>query len=347
MEGRLRLRRSSSFGYLRRGRSSTFQVITVSSLQEAAAKRKIGVATMFLLAYWMAGALYGMTRKGWSCMDSLYFAVVTISTVGYGDQGFAVGQSQAIDHLFGACYVFVGVLFVATNATDVIHFFESQAEARLAAFRVAVRQEEATFVLEDEIHELMVNVKMGTIQIILFLLVGALGMSFLEGWYLSDAFYWACVTLTTVGYGDKVPTSSVSKGFAILFILIGFGLVAAHLSLLGSLPYELKRLRMEDKVLNQFGSNLEEAELAAMLRSNEVGVLRTPNMLKDDASCRDRVSRAEFALWLLMKTGKVDLEQDVKHCLNVFDKLDVGCNGNLGVDDIQRIVEDGRKKSEW
>ena len=55
--------------------------------------------------------------------------------------------------------------------------------------------------------------------IISVLVVGALVFSFLEGWHIIDAFYFVTMTATTVGYGDLVPTSSISKVITILYAL--------------------------------------------------------------------------------------------------------------------------------
>jgi voltage-gated potassium channel len=42
-----------------------------------------------------------------------------------------------------------------------------------------------------------------------------------EGWSLADAVYYACITATTVGYGDFHPRKSASKFLAIIIALIG------------------------------------------------------------------------------------------------------------------------------
>jgi voltage-gated potassium channel len=48
-----------------------------------------------------------------------------------------------------------------------------------------------------------------------------------------DALWWAMVTITTVGYGDKVPVTAAGRGVAVVFMVTGvalFGLLTATLS---------------------------------------------------------------------------------------------------------------------
>ena len=59
----------------------------------------IALATLF---YWFV--------EGWTLLDSAYFSVVTIATVGYGD----LAPKTALGKLFTIGYIFAGIgLFVA------------------------------------------------------------------------------------------------------------------------------------------------------------------------------------------------------------------------------------------
>jgi voltage-gated potassium channel len=49
-----------------------------------------------------------------------------------------------------------------------------------------------------------------------------------------DAFWWAFVTITTVGYGDFVPVTQIGRLFATLLMLVGVGLFTVLTSYIAS-----------------------------------------------------------------------------------------------------------------
>ncbi len=55
-------------------------------------------------------------------------------------------------------------------------------------------------------------------------LSGAVVMMVLEDWGFVDAFYFAVVSMATVGYGDLSPETTVGKIFTIGFLVIGIGI---------------------------------------------------------------------------------------------------------------------------
>lgn len=58
---------------------------------------------------------------------------------------------------------------------------------------------------------------------IIIVLLGAGGISLVEGIAFKDALWWSIVTLTTVGYGDLVPRTGVGRFIASLLMLSGIG----------------------------------------------------------------------------------------------------------------------------
>ena len=66
----------------------------------------VGIVILFLIS----GAIYYPLVEGWTVLDSLYFGVTTLTTVGYGDMGPTSDGAK----IFTALYVFFGVAIVAT-----------------------------------------------------------------------------------------------------------------------------------------------------------------------------------------------------------------------------------------
>ena len=65
---------------------------------------------------------------------------------------------------------------------------------------------------------------------LLTLITGTLFYRWSEGWGIVDALYFSVVTLTTIGYGDLVPTSTVAKLFTVMYSFIGIGIIAAFIT---------------------------------------------------------------------------------------------------------------------
>ena len=60
--------------------------------------------------------------------------------------------------------------------------------------------------------------------------LGTIVYRLVEDWSWVDSFYFSAITLTTVGYGDLSPTTTVSKLFTVFYIFIGISLIGALLN---------------------------------------------------------------------------------------------------------------------
>lgn len=69
------------------------------------------------------------------------------------------------------------------------------------------------------------RIRYAVLAVAVSIALGALGFHFIEGWPLVDSLYAASQTVTTVGYGDVVPSTAKGRIFATAFMLIGVGVV--------------------------------------------------------------------------------------------------------------------------
>jgi voltage-gated potassium channel len=73
------------------------------------------------------------------------------------------------------------------------------------------------------------------------LLTGTIAMNRIEGLAPVDAFYFSVITLTTVGFGDFTPETTMGKLFTAFYVLSGIGVIVAFIDALGQ--YRLARSR--------------------------------------------------------------------------------------------------------
>ena len=59
------------------------------------------------------------------------------------------------------------------------------------------------------------------------LLSGSVFYMRFEGWSFVDSLYFCVMTMTTIGYGDFVPTTNLSKVFTILYTFTSIGAFVA------------------------------------------------------------------------------------------------------------------------
>lgn len=84
---------------------------------------------------------------------------------------------------------------------------------------------------------------------------------------IGDGLWWAIQTVTTVGYGDLVPTSAAGRFVAALVMLIGIGFLTVITASITSTFIETARRRIEGSgsdvltaKLDQIGARLEVIE---------------------------------------------------------------------------------------
>ena len=77
-----------------------------------------------------------------------------------------------------------------------------------------------------------VQVKLVSLLIIIWMALGSVYFSIAEDWEFREAFYFAFVSLMTIGLGDRLPKNHSSYVVLYIFALVGLGLLAVFVNLL-------------------------------------------------------------------------------------------------------------------
>lgn len=74
---------------------------------------------------------------------------------------------------------------------------------------------------------------------------GTVVYHYLEKWTWPSSFYFTVVTLTTVGYGDMVPTRDSTRVFTAIFIILGATVALASVTIIGTRYLEYRGVKVE------------------------------------------------------------------------------------------------------
>lgn len=91
------------------------------------------------------------------------------------------------------------------------------------------------------------------------LLTGVLFYVLVEGWTFVDALYFCVTTLTTVGFGDPVPTTDLGKIFTVVFVLSGVGMFLAVLNSIGKVAVQNQIKSLDERARKRRGDGEPEA----------------------------------------------------------------------------------------
>ena len=90
--------------------------------------------------------------------------------------------------------------------------------------------------------------------VIILLVIGTAFYHQVEGFSWLDSFYFTSVTLTTVGYGDFVPVTSIGKVFTVIYLFVGIGIILGFVNLLA-------KQRIKRRLYEKAGKEKEINEL--------------------------------------------------------------------------------------
>ncbi|KAF8031812.1 hypothetical protein BT93_D0891 [Corymbia citriodora subsp. variegata] len=286
--------------FLKSTKEHTFMKILII----LAAYLGVGSLCFFLLRNQISG------KKTHGLLDALYFCVVTMTTVGYGD----LVPSTTLAKLLALTYVFAGIALsglILGKAADFI--LEKQEVVLVRAIHMNEQVGPAEILKDIESRKIRYNFLTSLVLVVVLTVLGTLYMSLIEKFKFVDAFYCVCSTISTLGYGDKSFLTTGGRIFAVFWILASTICVARFFFYLVELYTESRRTSFAKWVLtrNLTGTDLESADLD-----------------------HDKVvSAAEFVVYKLQEMGKIS-QEDGTAILERFQNLDVDHSGTLTTADL-------------
>ncbi|KAE8734312.1 Two-pore potassium channel 5 [Hibiscus syriacus] len=247
-------------------------------------------------------------------VDALYFCVVTMCTIGYGD----IIPNSVATKLFSILFVLVGFGFIDILLSAMVCYVLDLQESYL------LRTVEHEGQKKDSARSYIIDVKKGRMRIrmkvglalgvvVLCIGIGVGVMHFVESLVWLDAFYLSVMSVTTVGYGDRAFKTMSGRIFAAIWLLVSTLAVARAFLYLAEARVDKRHRSMAKWVL---GQDMTVSEfLAADIDNNGF------------------VSKSEFVIYKLKEMGKVS-EKDIMQISETFDRLDAGNCGRITLADL-------------
>ena len=301
------------------------------------------LAIMLYLA--VSVVAYSFILENWSIIDSLYFSIVTFSTVGYGD----LTPTNDLSRLFTALYALIGVscLGIALGILG-SNLMESEARAKELAKHMSRGHVMTLFSAEDSDHvthhkatnETTIDSKRSSCRrelakflIPTFVLMCGAFVFVLEmekdndKWTVPSTLYYLIITATTIGYGDQSPHSQMGRLFSVFYIPLAVMTMGEFLRVVANAIIDYRQKPFRES-----------------LRTKEF-TLRDFEAMDDDGD--GKITRAGYLEFMLLAMHKVDREL-LLGLNQQFDRLDADGDGQLDIKDLiltakQRLHSTQRK----
>ncbi|GFP91268.1 two-pore potassium channel 3 [Phtheirospermum japonicum] len=279
----------------------------------------VGQGVILLIVYLSLGVvIYSLNRDNFRAsqthpvVDALYFCIVTMCTIGYGD----ITPNSTATKLFSITFVLVGFGFIDILLSGMVSYMlDLQESYLLKTVKGRGVSDPGSYIFDLKKGRMRIRMKVALALgvVVLCIGVGAMVMHFIESLDWVDSFYLSVMSVTTVGYGDRAFTSLPGRVFASIWLLVSTLAVARAFLYLAEARVDKRHRMMAKWVL---GQDMTVAQfLAADIDNNGF------------------VSKSEYVVYKLKEMGKVS-EKDILQICKQFERLDAGNCGKITLADL-------------
>ncbi|KAK6147741.1 hypothetical protein DH2020_018653 [Rehmannia glutinosa] len=265
-------------------------------------------AAILLLIYLSLGVvIYSFNREHFSgiethpVVDALYFCIVTMCTIGYGD----IAPLTPLTKIFACVFVLVGFGFIDILLSGVVNYvLDLQENMILAGIKAAPqnRQQQAqnphfsarNYIVDVAKGRMRIRLKVSLALgvVVLCIGIGAMILYFVEHLNWVDSVYLSVMSVTTVGYGDRA--------------------------------FKTLEGRLIDK---------RHRKITNWVLQRDITV---EDLLAADINNNGFISKSEYVIYKLKEMGKIR-EKDILQICDQFNKLD---RNNSGKITLPHLLED-------
>jgi len=271
------------------------------------------VALPIILCYGLLGAtvFFGIEEiddEHITWMDAMYWAVLTVSTAGYGDRLPRTDGGK----IFTVIFIFTALTYLAAC----FGMLSAQLSSRGASFDPKEDPKEKPK-QSSNLSMLIAPVILVSINVLTMTLV----MHFNEETDWVTSVYWAAASVSSVGYGDPLVQEESTRIFLTFFLLWG---ICSSAWSLGQIA-EVVKLGEEDRKMRLL---VEHGVTKALIQE----IFNDPTL---DSDGDGGVEKPEFIIYMLLKLNRAR-RSDIDELKSLFEQFDADGSGIIDHKDMRR-----------